>query len=194
MRNTPFVPGQYYHVYNRGNAKETVFFEQDTYRFFVQRLRQGAKTRGVALLGYCLMPNHFHLILGETSAPSISSLMLSLQTSYAKAINRRTGRVGHVFQGSFKSKIIDTTEYLVHLSRYVHLNPVLAGLVRKPEAWEFSSYPDYLRPCQGSLTETSTILEGFDGSLGYRRFVMDYKDPSGIEDLILEEEESQGRR
>ena len=142
----------------------------------------------ITLLAYCLMPNHFHLILKESSGHSISELMLSLQTSYSKAINKRTHRVGHLFQGTFKDKCIGKTEYLVHLSRYIHLNPTLAGLVDLPEDWEFSSYRDYIGLRQGTLVEKETILSEFDDAGSYRKFVMDYQDALNIQDLILEED------
>ena len=188
MRKVPFESGQYYHIYNRGNKKESIFLGRDNYLFFLRRLQQGIQKRDITVLAYCLMPNHFHLILKESSGHSISELMLSLQTSYSKAINKRTHRVGHLFQGTFKDKCIGKTEYLVHLSRYIHLNPTLAGLVDLPEDWEFSSYRDYIRLRQGTLVEKETILSEFDDAESYRKFVMDYQDALNIQDLILEED------
>ena len=139
-----FVPENYYHVFNRGNEKQTIFFERENFLFFLRRLKNALQKQSTELICYCLMPNHFHLVLKEIIENGISSVMLSLQTSYAKAINKRYNRVGHLFQGPFKHIHIDRDEYLLHLSRYIHINPVEAGLVSKPEAWEFSSFRDYI--------------------------------------------------
>ncbi len=186
MRKTPFEPGKFYHVYNRGNEKKDIFFERENYLFFLRRLKQGVEKWGALVVGYCLMPNHFHLMLQESAEANITNLMLSLQTSYAKAINKRYNRVGHLFQGPFKNILIDKTEYLVHLSRYIHQNPALAGLVRLPEEWEFSSYRDYLGIRNGSLPQSQVVLSEFDGVDDYQEFVMEYKEASNIEKYILE--------
>ncbi len=94
----------------------------------------------------------------EVSENGISDLMLSLQTSYAKAINKRYNRVGHLFQGPFKNILVDKNEYLLHLSRYIHINPVIAGWVANPEDWEFSSFRDYVGLRAGTLPQPKIIL------------------------------------
>ncbi|MFQ5639783.1 MAG: transposase [bacterium] len=140
MSKPKFVVGNDYHALNRGNEKQAIFFERENYPFFLRRLKDALQKHSTELLCYCLMPNHFHLVLKEIIENGISSVMLSLQTSYAKAINKRYNRVGHLFQGPFKHIHIDRNEYLLHLSRYIHFNPAEAGLVSKPEDWEFSSF------------------------------------------------------
>ena len=112
--------------------------------------------------------------------------MLSLQTSYAKAINRRYDRVGHLFQGPFKNILVDKNEYLLHLSRYIHINPVIAGLVPNPEDWEFSSFRDYVGLRDGTLPQPETILSQFSDKGTYWQFVKDYKDDSNIQGYTLE--------
>ncbi len=116
----------------------------------------------------------------------ISNLMMSLQISYAKAINKRYNRVGHLFQGPFKNIHIDRDEYLLHLSRYIHINPVEAGLVSKPEVWEFSSYLDYIGLRNGALPKPDLILSQFPDRQAYREFVMEYKGDSNIRGYTLE--------
>jgi hypothetical protein len=91
--------------------------------------------------------------------------------SYTKAINKRFGRTGHIFEGEFKSKILGSTEYLLTLSRYIHANPSAARLVQKPELWEFSSYLDYLGRRRGTLPYTKFILSHYKSADEYREFV-----------------------
>ncbi len=112
--------------------------------------------------------------------------MLSLQTSYAKAINKRYNRVGHLFQGPFKNILVDKNEYLLHLSRYIHINPVIAGLVPNPEDWEFSSFRDYVGLRDGTLPQPEIILSQFSDKGTYWQFVKDYKDESIIRGYTLE--------
>jgi len=109
-----------------------------------------------------------------------------VQTSYAKAINKRYNRVGHLFQGSFKHIHIDRDEYLLHLSRTLHINPVEAGLVSKPEDWESSSFRDYTGLRKGVLPQPDIILSQFPDKAAYRQFVMEYKDDSNIRGYTLE--------
>ncbi|MCH8874392.1 transposase [candidate division KSB1 bacterium] len=186
MRKTKFAAGCYYHILNRGNEKKTIFFERDNYLFFLRRLKQGSEKLGPEVLCYCLMPNHFHLILQEVSEKGISDLMLSLQTSYAKAINKRYNRVGHLFQGPFKNILVDKNEYLLHLSRYIHINPVIAGWMPNPEDWEFSSFRDFVGLRAGTLPQPKIILSQFSDKGTYWKFVNDYKDDSNIQGYTLE--------
>lgn len=101
--------------------------------------------------------------------------MLSLQTSYVKAINKRYDRVGHLFQGPFKNILVDKNEYLLHLSRYIYMNPVPAGLVPNPEDWEFSRFRDYVGLRTGTLPQPEIILSQFSDKGSYWQFVKDYQ-------------------
>ncbi len=189
MRKSPFESSRFYHVFNRGNEKKNIFFERENYLFFLRRLKAGVEKSHVSVLAYCLMPNHFHLLLQETLAGGITNLMLALQTSYAKAINKRYQRFGHLFQGTFKNILIDRNEYLVHLSRYIHINPVLAGMVRAPEDWEFSNYQDYVGLRNGKLPQIEIILAQFKERHDYREFVMDFKQVENIKKYVFDDEE-----
>ncbi|NJL48398.1 MAG: hypothetical protein HC929_14100 [Leptolyngbyaceae cyanobacterium SM2_5_2] len=93
------------------------------------------------VLAYCLMPNHYHLLV-QCKTQDVSGAMMRLSVAYTKAMNRRYNRVGALFQGQFQSIGVESDEYLYHLTRYIHLNPVKAGIVAHPKDWEFSSYLD----------------------------------------------------
>jgi REP element-mobilizing transposase RayT len=150
-----FDPGFHYHLYNRGVNRQEIFFENKNYLYFLFNIERYLLTFS-DLIGYCLMPNHYHLLiyLRETSEVSstsevpatseVSNAMMRLSVSYTKAINNRYDRVGPLFQGAFQAKFVDADDYLSQLLGYIHLNPVTSGLVNSPEEWIYSSYHDYL--------------------------------------------------
>ena len=170
-RAIQFNAGNFYHIYNRGNNRHAIFFERENYFFFLEKLKLYFPPAVVRTHAYCLMPNHFHLIVELLNECSFSSLCKSLFISYTKAMNRRFGRTGHIFEGEFKSKIIDSTEYLLALSRYIHLNPSSAHLVQKPELWEFSSYAEYLGLRQRTFAYSKFILSHYQSVGEYKAFV-----------------------
>mgnify|MGYP001791863816 CR=1 FL=1 len=107
----------FYHVYNRGNRKQNIFLQPRDYSRFLERMRDYKDEFGVSVLSYCLMTNHFHFLVKQETELPITFFMLRLGTSYAKYFNIKYGEVGSLFQGRFKAKIIETDEYLLHLSR-----------------------------------------------------------------------------
>ncbi len=157
------------HVYNRGNNKEKIFLEEQDYRAFLFRLGlclgfnleelNGEKITSMPysriritetkksdfeLFAFCLMPNHFHLLIKQNEDISVSKLILKLCTSYSKYINKKYRRVGHVFQDQFKSVLVEGDPQLMWTSAYIHMNPVKDKLVKKPEEYKWSSYQDYI--------------------------------------------------
>lgn len=169
-RKFNFAQGEYYHLYNRGNNFETVFFERENYLFFLRRLRDYLVPSVIDIVAYCLMPNHYHLLV-FLHQETLSDAMQAFSLSYSKAINLQQGRVGFLFQGRFKAIPIHKNEYLLPLSRYIHLNPVAANIVKQPEDWEFSSYRDYLGVKRGTLINPQPILSQFRDISDYRDFV-----------------------
>src|SRR6266403_698935 len=126
-REIPFRAGEYYHVYNRGNNRQRVFLERENYLFFLRRWRHHISS-SAQVICYCLMPNHYHFLI-QLKADEFSEAMQAFTLSYTKALNKRYGRVGSVFQGRFRAIHVDGDPYLLHLSRYIHLNPLSAHLV-----------------------------------------------------------------
>lgn len=133
----------FYHVFSRGNNREPIFFEPADYERFLQNLDRYQPDFGYRLYTYCLMPNHFHILLrpGKTE---LSRFMQTLMTAYSMYVNKRYNRVGHIFQGRFKSIIVEKESYLLEVLRYIHLNPVRAGLVARAEEYPWSSYVKYM--------------------------------------------------
>jgi REP element-mobilizing transposase RayT len=132
-------PGAFYHVINRGNAREKVFVSDRDREKFLEYLHAASDRFSLIVHTYCLMDNHYHLLV-ETPEANISKAIQWLNVSYAVYFNRKRGRNGHLFQGRFKAYVIDADEYLHALSRYIHLNPVRATLVDKPGMYPWSSY------------------------------------------------------
>ena len=172
--------GEVFHIYNRGNNRERIFFERESYLFFLRRVRKYL-VPVLDIVAYCLMPTHYHLMvqIKTAEAPAVSRAMMRFSVSYTKAINKRYDRVGSVFQGAFQAKRIDNDVYLTHLSRYIHLNPMLAGYGAAPEEWEFSSYPEYIGLREGTLPQPEIVLSHFQSSEAYRQFVESHASADG---------------
>lgn len=158
-----FQKGGYYHVYNRGNRKQAIFIQEWDYVRFLKRVKQYKDKFGVSILGYCLMPNHFHFLLRQNTDLAITTFMLRLSTSYAKYFNIKYEQVGSLFQDRFRAKLIETDEYLLQLSRYIHLNPKLLlptpGVELKNYKW--SSYPSYMKKVKNDWIDSDYILKYF---------------------------------
>jgi putative transposase len=186
-RKMALCAGEYYHLYNRGNNRQLIFLEKDNYLYFLHQLKKYTSNNSVDVIAYCLMPNHYHLLV-YPNLENLSEMVQSFSISYTKAMNKRFNRVGALFQGRYKIAHIDRDEYLLHLSRYIHLNPVSAGLVAHPDDWEFSSYSEYIGRRKGTLPKPDAILGQFSSIGDYRGFV-----EAGIEKdetfdhLLLEE-------
>jgi putative transposase len=135
-------PGAFYHVFSRGNQKQPVFLSDDDMYFFLKCLREAHDKFGVIVHVYCLMPNHYHLIL-ETPLGNLSKIMHFLNTTYTIYFNKKHKRCGHLFQGRYKSILIEAESYAQELSRYIHLNPVRSEIVELPEQYPWSSYEFY---------------------------------------------------
>jgi REP element-mobilizing transposase RayT len=136
---------KYYHVFNRGANKETIFFSNSNYRYCLSLLEKYSEEYHVNIAAYCLMFNHYHLLLQQKMNGSIHRFLQTTFNAYSQAINKEFKRVGTLFQGRPKSKEIDDDEYLAQICRYIHLNPVSAGLVKDPIDWKFSDCSKWLR-------------------------------------------------
>jgi REP element-mobilizing transposase RayT len=135
--------GAFYHVTSRGNERKEIFRVKEDYERFKHYISEAQDKYDFLLHGYVLMTNHYHLIL-ETNKANLHQIMHYLNGSYTTYFNRSNGRSGHLFQGRYKGVVIDVDNYLLELSRYLHLNPVRAGMVKRPEEYAHSSYRSYI--------------------------------------------------
>ena len=132
-------PGAVYHVTSRGNARLPIYENNPDRNRFLQVLAEAVSSHNWICHAYCLMDNHYHLLL-ETPDGNLSIGMRHLNGVYTQSFNRKHGRVGHLFQGRFKALLVDRDSYLLELCRYVVLNPVRAGMVKRPADYQWSSY------------------------------------------------------
>ena len=164
-----FHPGYTYHVYNQGNNRQQPFFELENYVYFLEKIRKGFLPH-CDILAWCLMPNHFHFLITihenyvhedaiqnkEKIVNPLNRQIGIIQSSYTKAINNRYGRSGSLFRQNTKAKSLteqdrDKIDTGVNCFFYIHQNPLKAGLVKKLEDWEFSSFKDYAGMRNGDL-------------------------------------------
>jgi len=180
-RITPFIPDTYYHLYNRGNNRQAVFFEADNYAYFLGGIKKYLHPV-VHIIAYCLLPTHYHILVrikGQTSevfmtsevSERVSRAMQKFLISYTKAINKRFSRVGALFQGQFQAKPIKNFSHLLNLCIYIHANPVKGGLATSPKDWIYSNYLEWLGRRNGALVEREFIQEHFGSSTEYQELV-----------------------
>lgn len=168
--------GAFYHVISRGNSREKLYTSTKDYEKFLQYLEKAAERFAIIIHAYCLMGNHYHLLV-ETPEPNLSVTMQWLNVSYATYFNRKKDRSGHLFQGRFRAILIDADAYLLHLSRYIHLNPVRAGIIKAPGEYYWSSYPFYIgEQLSPKFLITDVLLRNFgsnknEARKNYQEFV-----------------------
>ena len=169
-------PEAFYHVTSRGNERKDIFKSRKDREQFLSYLQSAVERYGAVIHAYCLMTNHYHLLV-ETPHGNLSEIMRHINGAYTTYFNVKRKRAGHLFQGRYKAIVVEADEYALELSRYIHLNPVRAGMVSSPEDHEWSSYRCYA----GFETEpawlTSNLVLGSFGTTNpkakYRSFVED---------------------
>ena len=174
-------PGAFYHVTSRGNEQKDVFKSQKDREKFLTYLESAVTRYGAVIHAWCLMSNHYHLLL-ETPAGNLSQIMRHINGAYTTYFNVKRKRAGHLFQGRYKAILVEADEYAAELSRYIHLNPVRAGMVTKPEEYQWSSYRSYTGQNKApDWLTTNFILGYFGGNTSeaknkYREFAEDLLD------------------
>ncbi len=221
MRKLVFAKDQIYHVFNRGVEKRPTFLDKreydralltlDFYQYkspplrlakalqlnitereeFFSKLKTG-KNKLVTLLCYCFMPNHFHLLLKQNEEGGITRFLSNFTNSYTRYFNTKHKRIGPLFQGTFKAVRIEDDEQLIHVSRYIHLNPVTSYLLKEEDLdnYQWSSFPEYLGNGEGNICNKEMILSHFSSKSRYRKFVYDQaeyaKDLEKIKHIIFD--------
>jgi REP element-mobilizing transposase RayT len=135
--------GAWYHVTSRGNEQKDVFKSRADREKFLSYLESATVRYGAVIHAWCLMGNHYHLLL-ETPSGNLSQIMRHINGAYTNYFNAKRKRAGHLFQGRYKAILVEADQYATELARYLHLNPVRAGIVDRPEAYEWSSHREYL--------------------------------------------------
>jgi len=203
-RNTVkvYLENTYYHIYNRGIEGRDIFRKNEDYKAFLSFIKRYLTTasqnevrprwkidlpKKILLAGYCLMPNHLHLLVKQTTKDGMTLFMRALMDSYVRYFNQKYKRYGSLFQGKFRAIHVDREEYLLHLSRYIHLNPLdLEGMTTKDLENYYCSYGEYIGKRKTSWVRHEEILDFFSSKLknmgsysSYRDFVVKYQASSG---------------
>ena len=202
-RHFPIVTGQFYHIFNRGVAKQPTFLSKKDYEQAILALsyyrfknvpiklsrfkelsveeRNNLMSKLTAsdqclvkIISFVLMPNHFHFLLHQVQDHGIANFVAKFSNSYTKYFNTRQDRVGPIFQGVYKAVLVETDEQLLHLSRYIHLNPVVSLVIKESDllTYPWSSLPDYLSN-EPLITYTKPVLEYFLSNKDYENFLLD---------------------
>lgn len=222
LRTIPLIIGQYYHIFNRGVARQPVFLNKRDYERFIhtlsyyryvhppvklsrllhlpkkerEKLMLSLEVKGekmVEIICYVLMPNHFHLLLKQNTDGGISTFIRLAVNSWTRYFNTKHNRPGSLFQGAFKAVRVESDEQLIHLSRYIHLNPLVSYLVKEKDflSYPWSSLPEFLNGTS-ILVNTAPVLSHFSSPGKYTEFVFnqaDYgKQLEKIKHLTLEKE------
>lgn len=173
-KNRKWFPGAIYHIMARGNYRQNIFKDDEDFKVFLV-LMQDAKTKyGFKLHAYCLMTNHYHLLL-ETEQTEIWKIMKRINQIYAAYYNEKYRLTGHLFQGRYKSCLVENDSYFLQTSRYIHLNPVKAKMVPRAEAYPWSSYSTLIGMKQEMIVEVKRTYAYFKEpqNFAYRNFVED---------------------
>jgi putative transposase len=213
IRKTDLVEGEYYHIYNRGNSKQKIFHDKEDYLRFISLLYISNSNQSfnfydlgrntnfnvykierinllVDIGAYCLMPNHFHVLITQKIENGISKFMQKLSTSYSMYYNKKYKRTGSLFEGKFKSQHVDTDNHLKYLFSYIHLNPIKLiqkdwkekGIKNKKEAinylnkYFYSSYLDFLgeQRIQNKILNTKSFPKYFPDRISFIKEIFDW--------------------
>ncbi len=163
----------FYHITSRGDDKKRIYISEYDYKKFLEYLLAAKEKFKFYLYSYVLMPNHYHLFI-ETLQPNLSKIMQYVNTSYTTYYNIKRQKCGHLFQGRYKSILVDNDAYFLELTRYIHLNPLRAKVVNKPEEYRWSSYKGYINQNGDGCIDKKQIALYLDMDMKqYMQFVMD---------------------
>ncbi|MFH1824822.1 MAG: transposase [Candidatus Firestonebacteria bacterium] len=158
------VPGYPHHIILRGNNRNVIFYSDEDRCFFIRCLKESKEKTGSKIYAYCLMTNHVHLLVEPLTESGLGNVIQSLGRRYVQYINWKYKRTGTLWEGRFKSSLVDKDEYLLACSRYIELNPVRAGIVSNPVDYCWSSFGYKAEGKMNSLLEPDPIYIGLGGT------------------------------
>lgn len=219
-RRMPLATDQFYHVFNRSFNKQNIFIDKSDYfralktlnlyqhsvnikfSYFKVHGKEGQKKiientqKLIEVIAYCFMPNHFHLIVKQKIDDGIVRSIGKFSTSYSKYFNTKRNKIGPVFQGRFKAVLIENNNQLLHVSRYIHLNPYSAEIIKDKDKlinYKYSSLSEYVFDLKEKICDSSVVLDQFKSKKSYFDFVLDnaeyQQSLQRVKKLLLDEEE-----
>ena len=145
-----------YHAVLRGNDRKTIFFDAEDYERYIEILRQKRKDCDCVIYAWCLMPNHVHLLIKERSKP-LGYFFQGIAAAFVFWYNRKYDRVGHLFQGRYRTEPVETPDYFLNVMRYINMNPVKGNICKKPDEYLFSSYRSFF--CDGKYADDHMLYD-----------------------------------
>ncbi|MCF7921169.1 MAG: transposase [Candidatus Marinimicrobia bacterium] len=164
-----------YHVFNRGWNHKQIFYSEENYRYLTEKIATTKERFGIDVIAYCLMPNHYHLLVQQNSEIPVSKWLQYIFNGYSQAINKQEGRKGTLFEGRPKHILIEGDKYFQELIAYIHFNPVAAGLVSEAAEWEFSNCQEWLGKRDSTLI-SKHIVDSFISKTEYKEFLKYYSE------------------
>lgn len=163
---TPYV-----HYFNRGVNKEAIFFSNDGYDYLLRLVFRFLPYYPIELVAYCLMPNHYHLLLKVDTLLDGSRYIQRVFNACTQGVNKQVGRVGTLFQGNVKKRFIENDDYLRETIKYIHLNPLKSDLVQRAEEWKFSDYREWIGLQQSSRSVSQNCISLFGSMVDYKNWL-----------------------
>jgi putative transposase len=152
-----YTQGGYYHFYNRGAHRESIFREPENYVFVLQKLKQYCRELALTPIAYCLLPNHYHFLIRQDGEQAGGLLPQRIFNSYSKAYNKRYEHSGTLFESQYKVIMVHTESYALNVCRYIHANPVKHGIVNDLREWPYSNYLEWIEERSGTLVDRDFI-------------------------------------
>jgi REP element-mobilizing transposase RayT len=169
-----FYKNTFHHLYNRGAFKQKIFLDSNDYDYFIRKITEYKNKCAIELLCYCLMPNHFHLFVEQTTQEkSISDFISRFSNSFTKGMNKKYKRTGVLFEGKTKNKQVEDDTYFKWVAKYILTNPVKAKIVNRFDEYEYSSAKEILGVKESTITDNKKLLSFFDSIDAFKIFVED---------------------
>lgn len=173
-RKLRFEEGHYYHIYNRGAGRQSICRDDSDYLRLLKLLNGVSSECDISVIAYCLLPNHYHWLVRQDGAIAADKLVGRVFGSYSQSFNLRHKRSGTLFEGTFEAILVETDEYLRHLCRYIHANPVRHGLALSPDLWPYSNYLEWIGKRPGVLVDRAFVDAHFPKPGQYEEYVLSY--------------------
>lgn len=190
-RKVQFVQGNYYHIYNRGADRRSIFLNAENFRYCLALINKYLEPLQITMIAYCLLPNHYHWLVRQDGAAKAGLLPQRVFNAYATAFNNRNQRSGTLFADRFQAILVSTDEYLRHLCRYIHANPVRHGIADAIDLWPYSNYLGWIEQRPEQVVDRDFVKAHFPTPDQYQAYVRSYLSghvqlPSGLATYLAE--------
>ncbi len=165
------MAGHYYHIYNRGAGRQSIFIEDRNYLYLLSLFKQVTLECNVSVIAYCLLPNHYHWLLRQDGDTPVRNVPKRVFGSYTQAFNKTYQHSGVLFEGPYQAIHVEADEYLHHLCRYIHANPVRHGIADAVDLWPYSNYLEWIDKRQGTLVNKAFVENHFQSAATYQASV-----------------------